>query len=66
MLKHILKLEGAQTLNKKEQKSINGGGTAFCGTAQSCGDGSRALWGLCVNGCQIGFCAGPNVSRPCR
>lgn len=28
MLKNILNLKGAQQLNKTEQKSINGGGTA--------------------------------------
>ncbi|MCV9930055.1 hypothetical protein OIU83_20510 [Flavobacterium sp. LS1R49] len=37
MLKHILKLEGAQELTKKEQKNINGGVTEAC--ARAIGEG---------------------------
>lgn len=69
MLKNILKLEGAQALNKTEQININGGGSrGGAGSSSSCPNGSRPLWGLCnvVSGTQIGYCAGGiTINRPC-
>ncbi|MEA9413913.1 MULTISPECIES: hypothetical protein [unclassified Flavobacterium] len=37
MLSKILKLEGAQVLTQKEQKSINGGVTEVCAKALAAG-----------------------------
>ena len=57
MLKNILKLDGAQQLSKKDQKSINGGlvhncsrGTTWCGVT---GGALCAANSPCVNGCCI-------------
>lgn len=50
MLKNILKLEGAQTLNKNEQKIINGGdGPIGLGEAKCPGNPKLCLYpgGLC-------------------
>ena len=51
MLKNILKIEGAQELNNKEQKSINGGVIYQCRVDSDCKRtppvGSRYV---CING----------------
>ncbi len=58
MLKNILSLNGAQALNHKEQKSINGGEAAECTFDRQCG----CVKTPCVHGqqyrpaCRLGRC----------
>jgi hypothetical protein len=54
MLKNILKLEGAQKLNKNEQKEINGGLRPGCRSDKECPIPPVGAIYLCVNGvCQL-------------
>ena len=56
MLKNILKLEGAQELNKTEQKSIAGGGYLNQACYNRCrrgGGGRDGCWRRCCNNCGV-------------
>ena len=56
MLKNILKLEGAQELNKTEQKSIAGGGYMDHACYNRCrarGTNRDTCWRRCCRNCGI-------------
>ncbi len=57
MLKNILKVNGAQKLNKSEQKTINGGGLTAFGCASSCPPGCLN----CMSSGSVSCGAGTNV-----
>ena len=62
MLKNILKLDGAQKLNKNEQKSINGGTWADCVKPAL----SLDIYDVTHVVCPVGYTLSSNQLRCCR
>ena len=66
MLKNILNLNGAQSLNKTEQKAINGGGPITVGGGQTCPPGAYIALVLCESVCgTLGQCIADNDIPNC-